>query len=208
MCNWKDSSEALFQWVSAHLHFTWFQVGTLTELFTKQGNKIPEPPLLVSWASRESLCNWQCLLEQWSNTKKQPETTDLTFLKVRAEHKRDGMVLKFHSCTALTIPTWIVPMFYLEVQVQEQTSWGRSRPSKLLTPKTCHKQQWRQRVAECSMPWKWWCVTRLWLWWRKPCRESQESQVIQVHHETLSDLTHWVSWFNPCLQVFQSSSYQ
>lgn len=28
----------------------------------------PQPPLLVSWASRESLCNWQCLLEQWSKT--------------------------------------------------------------------------------------------------------------------------------------------
>ena len=57
----------------------------------------PQPPLLVSWASRESLCNWQCLLEQWSNTKKLPETADLTFPKVRAEHKRDGMVLKFHD---------------------------------------------------------------------------------------------------------------
>lgn len=65
---------------------------------------------------------------------KQPETADLTFPKVRAEHKMGGMVLKFHICTAFTIPTWIVPMFYLEVQVQEQTSWGRSRPSKLLTP--------------------------------------------------------------------------
>lgn len=56
MCNWKDSSEALFQWVSAHLHFTWFQVGTLTELFTKQGNKIPDKALSLShrfwWAER------------------------------------------------------------------------------------------------------------------------------------------------------------
>ena len=132
---------------SAHLHFTWFQVGTLTELFTKQGNKKPwqslepQPQLLVNWASRESLCNWQCLLEQWSNIEKLPETADLTFPKVRAEHKMDRMAVKFHSYTALTIPTLIVPMFYLEVQVQEQTSWGRSRPSKLLTPKTCHKRQ-------------------------------------------------------------------
>lgn len=56
MCNWNDSSEALFQWVSAHPHFTWFQVGTLTELFTNQGNKNPDKALSLShrfwWTER------------------------------------------------------------------------------------------------------------------------------------------------------------
>lgn len=144
----------------------------------------------------------------------------MTFPKVRAEHKMDRMAVKFHSYTALTIPTLIVPMFYLEVQVQEQTSWGRSRPSKLLTPKTCHTRQPQQRVAVFNALEMMVRCSALAL-----VKEAlSRVKVIQVHCETLSKIHLILTWLiefhdlmhacrsskvlpiNSCLNVFKHAN--
>ena len=165
----------------------------------------PQPPLLVSWASPESLCNWQCLLEQWSNTKKTAGNGRLDFPESTCwtQNGRDGIeISQLHSFDDSNVDR------------SDVLPWSPSPRANFLGKKSAFevvdpgKRDTNSNGGNgllCSMPWKWWCVARLWLWWRKPC---QESHVIQVHHETLSDLTHWVSLFIPCLQVFQSSSYQ
>ena len=101
----------------------------------------------------------------------------------------DGMVLKFHDSN---------------VDRSGCSTLKSKSKSKLLGEEAGLRSCWPRKRATnsnggnwllCSMPWKWWCVARLWLWWRKPCQESQNPQVIQVYRETLWDLADWVSWF-------------